>query len=293
MTVLSNTKRVAQAGAAVLAMFTAACASSPTTPSASDVGIAASVITTDNTPVAGQVKVCKFFYSAATTASDPSTGIAEFTISASGGTLLSSSAFLNSGECAIVWEGAQGSVTVSEIVAGKPYSLFAGFVLKPGADGSQTIADFTTNPSYTATIDAGTPGVAIWFKNTPSDVPPPTQSGQGCTPGYWRQSQHFGSYTAPITPSTRFESVFTDFAGFPNNGTWLQAVTLKGGAFNALIRHTAAAYLNALSPNVDYDLTPAQVIATYNAAVASGDWDNAKNIFSALNEQGSPHGRAE
>jgi len=297
MTVPSNAKRVAQAGVAALAAFTVACTSSPTTPtppSASDVSIAAAVITRDFFPAAGAVKVCKFFYTTADVTSSPALGTAEFTVSATGGNLLSASVFLQTGECEVVWEGSAGTVTVTEVTAGKPYTFFTGSALKTAPDGGlETIARFTTVPTYTATIDAGTPGLSVWFKNTPSDVPPPTQSGQGCTPGYWRQSQHFGSWTAPITRTTRFESVFTDFSGFPNNGTWLQAVTRKGGAFNSLIRHTAAAYLNALSPNVDYDLTPAQVISTYNAAVASGDWDNAKNIFEGLNEQGCPLGRAE
>lgn len=288
MSFVSLSKRTALTGVAALAAFAAACTSSPTTPNVAEVD-AVAAITTDNTPAAGEVKVCKFFYTTASTASDPANGTADFTVSASGGNVVTSSFSLNSGECEIVWRGSAGTVTVTELTSGKPYEFFRGFVYDQNFG---LVADIE-NAVSTVTIGGGVSGASLWFKNTPKDLPPPPQEGEGCTPGYWRQSQHFGNYTAPITPSTPFESVFANYAGFPNNGTWLQALTLKGGKFNSLIRHTAAAYLNSLSANVDYDLSPAQVIATYNNAVATGNWDEAKNIFEGLNEQGCPLGRAE
>jgi hypothetical protein len=49
-----------------------------------------------------------------------------------------------------------------------------------------------------------------------------------------------------------------------------------------------AALLNASSPDVDSDFTTAQVIALVQAAVASGDFETAKNLLAASNEAGCP-----
>jgi hypothetical protein len=127
-------------------------------------------------------------------------------------------------------------------------------------------------------------GSYIWFKFLEAEAPPPG-GGQGCTPGYWRQSQHFGSWTG-YTPDQAFSSVFAD--AFPDK-TLLQVVGLGGGGINALGRHAVAALLNASSVDVDYDLSAQQVIDAFNAAYASGNKnviETQKNVFDLLNNQG-------
>jgi hypothetical protein len=57
---------------------------------------------------------------------------------------------------------------------------------------------------------------------------------------------------------------------------------------NALGRHAVSALLNAASSSVDYDLSVAQVIAQFNAAFASGNYETQKNIFAGFNEQSCP-----
>ena len=57
---------------------------------------------------------------------------------------------------------------------------------------------------------------------------------------------------------------------------------------NALARHAVAALLNASNPDVASDFTTAQVIALVQDAVASGDFETAKNLLAAANEQGCP-----
>lgn len=116
---------------------------------------------------------------------------------------------------------------------------------------------------------------------------PPTTGGQGCTPGYWKQSQHFGSWPAPYTPGTSFASVFSD--AFPG-ATLLDVVSQGGGGLKALGRHTVAALLNSASGEVSSGMTGAGVIAAFNAAYASGDYETQKNVFEGLNEQGCPLG---
>ena len=68
----------------------------------------------------------------------------------------------------------------------------------------------------------------------------------------------------------------------------LQALQAQGGGVNALARHAVAALLNASNPDVASDFTVAQVIALVQAAVASGDFETAKNLLAAANEQGCP-----
>lgn len=119
----------------------------------------------------------------------------------------------------------------------------------------------------------------------PAEVP--TGGGEGCTPGFWKQSQHFDSWTAPYAPSALFSAVFEN--AFPGK-TLLQVLKLRGGGLKALGRHTVAALLNAASPNVNYDLTVNQVIAEFNAVFpgTKDEYESLKNTFEGLNKQGCP-----
>jgi hypothetical protein len=67
----------------------------------------------------------------------------------------------------------------------------------------------------------------------------------------------------------------------------LEALKLRGGGLNALARHAAAALLNALSPDVNYDLSPTQVIALFCLSADNGT-EAAKDQFERLNELGCP-----
>jgi hypothetical protein len=136
--------------------------------------------------------------------------------------------------------------------------------------------------------------------------------GEGCTPGYWKQSQHFGSWTAPYTPTnpgaTKYgepdpADVFTVPGSLMikvdnvqivlKDATLLQALNAQGGGVNALARHSAAALLNAASP-ANYAFSVAEVIAMVNAALASGDAtiiEDTKDKLAFQNEKGCPFGR--
>ena len=109
--------------------------------------------------------------------------------------------------------------------------------------------------------------------------------GEGCTPGYWKQSQHFDSWTAPLTPDTLFSDVFED--AFPGM-TLLDVLKQGGGKLKALGRHTVAALLNAASPGVSYDLSVDDVIGGFNDVYPGDDYETLKDIFEGFNEQGCP-----
>lgn len=144
------------------------------------------------------------------------------------------------------------------------------------------VTNYTGVTSATVAVNDAVGG-NIWFKFSKQDTPP--SGGEGCTPGYWRQEQHFDSWTG-YAPTDLFSSVFAD--AFPGQ-TLLDVVWARGGGLNALGRHAVAALLNTSSAGVEYDYTAAEVIALFNEAYASGDRhviENQKNVFDFLNNQG-------
>lgn len=116
--------------------------------------------------------------------------------------------------------------------------------------------------------------------------PPPPGGGEGCTPGYWKQTQHFDSWSGTgFAPGDSFDSVMGVDSSF---NTLLNGLKANGGGENALARHAVAALLNASSSGVDYEYTSAEVIALVQDAYASGDFESAKNLLEAQNEMGCP-----
>jgi hypothetical protein len=121
------------------------------------------------------------------------------------------------------------------------------------------------------------------IKLPPPPPPPPTAGSQGCTPGYWKQSQHFDSWKG-YSPNQLFSSVFED--AFP--GMTLQQVLAQGGGgLKALGRHTVAALLDA-SSGIDYGLAPAQVIQSFNDVFPGGDYEGLKDQLANRNERTCP-----
>ena len=111
-----------------------------------------------------------------------------------------------------------------------------------------------------------------------------TMGGEGCTPGYWKQSQHFSDWTG-YTPNQAFSSVFED--AFPGM-TLVQVAAQGGGGLKALGRHTVAALLNAASGGVDFGMTTTEVINAFNAVYPGGDYETLKDVLAGLNEAGCP-----
>ena len=81
-------------------------------------------------------------------------------------------------------------------------------------------------------------GGIMFFKN----INAPDMGSDGCTPGYWKQKQHFDSYPAGYSPNTRFNTVFANAFG---SKTFLQVMSTGGGGLIALGRHSVAAFLNS------------------------------------------------
>jgi hypothetical protein len=162
---------------------------------------------------------------------------------------------------------------------------------------TSTPTDTPTNTPTNTPTDTPTNTPSPTPTNTPTFTPTPS-TFHGCTPGYWKQSQHLDSWIATgYAPNQTLESVFDipDALGL-DNGTLLEALTFKGGSGNngaarTLLQTGVAALLNSAHPDLDYPRTVAAVIADVNAALASGNRTTMLNLAKSLdrdNKRGCP-----
>jgi hypothetical protein len=152
-----------------------------------------------------------------------------------------------------------------------------------GSPTSPTLTSASTAP--TAAIGGDPIASPRPAEDPPPPPPPPPEGGQGCTPGYWKAPQHYGSWPAGYTPTMAFSDVFED--AFPGM-TLVEVLGQGGGGLNALGRHTVAALLNSASTGVNYDVVTSDVISAFNGTYPSDDYESLKNILEKLNEQGCP-----
>lgn len=132
---------------------------------------------------------------------------------------------------------------------------------------------------------------------TPEPEPEPTATPivsddlQGCTPGFWKN--HVGHWDATAySPHQSVDDVF-DPAGLVDQFDTLEdAVNYKGGgkdkvagAARTLLRAATAGILNASHPDVNYFFGASSVIASTNAAIASGDPETMLFVESQLDEE--------
>jgi len=151
----------------------------------------------------------------------------------------------------------------------------------------------------TASVSASNEGEGKDANNEDSDTIEVNCAGdQGCTPGYWKNN-HAGwagggaKDQSPYEPGDNFESIFKDVTETSNSGAKLTiqtALELNGGGARALIRHAAAALLNASHAKVFYGIaSPDDVIDAFNEAYNSGSRsviEAQKNEFDELNNAG-------
>ena len=114
--------------------------------------------------------------------------------------------------------------------------------------------------------------------------------GQGCTPGYWRNSP--GAWVATgLLPTEMFSGYFA--LGVCADDVSLGDAVNYGGSDMAqkLIRAAVAALLNARHPDVYYGMGGSNIIAEVNTALAGCDHDameTLKNKLDMYNNAGCP-----
>jgi prealbumin domain-containing protein len=172
------------------------------------------------------------------------------------------------------------SITVGNLLPGTYHSTeqvpFGWQLTALSCDDSDSTGDLG---SATATFQlAAGETVTCTFTDTSTE----RIGGQGLTPGYWKQSQHFFAW-AGYTQSASFDSVF-GVTAFPSSATLLQVLGTGGGGVDALGRQAVAALLNATSPTINYPLYSWQVIKLVHDAIVSG---NATTIEALKNQLSS------
>lgn len=258
---------------ALLLPLVSAC--SDTTPTTAPLAAAPEPLLNEQEGPTSGAKVCKV---------GPA-GTYHFTASSTGGgTLLFTEFTLAAGSCEWIWVGTDPAplttLTVTEV------NIPTGLAVT-SIEVRSTFSDLPTTVTGTSQVSFkvdATNSATVVFTNGEGPPPPPS-GGEGCTPGYWKQSQHLDSWIATgYQPTQRLGDVFTGVGAYRLGGeplsryTLLQALSFPDeaastvdGAAQLLLRAAVAALLNAAHPDVDYSMTTAEIIAAVNAALASKD----------------------
>lgn len=121
------------------------------------------------------------------------------------------------------------------------------------------------------------------FYHSEIQGPPPPPVGKGCTPGYWKQSQHFDSWVPTGLKTTDLVSkLFSNAYLYKLDGkqmskyTLVQALSFQGGsgtvgAAQILLRAAVAAELNAKYQSIGYPMSAGAIITAVQNALASGN----------------------
>jgi hypothetical protein len=125
-----------------------------------------------------------------------------------------------------------------------------------------------------------------------TSTPTPEEPGEGCSLGFWKQEHHFSSWPEGYSPEDLFEDIFL-INDFGNRLTLLDALKMKGGGLNALLRQATAAFLNAAHPAINYGFGMEEVISMFQAAFAASEYEDTKNVLEQANEAGCPLGDSE
>jgi acyl-CoA synthetase (AMP-forming)/AMP-acid ligase II len=122
------------------------------------------------------------------------------------------------------------------------------------------------------------------YQETILEILIPPYTGEGCTPGYWKN--HLEAWPAGYTPAMSFNTVF-GVNYFDPSFTLGQAIRLGGGGINVIARHGTAALLSAAHPGVGYYYTVDQVKAMVKAGGVNIE------LLIDENERGCPLGNGK
>ncbi|MWV14689.1 hypothetical protein F3I16_01415 [Pseudomonas sp. L-22-4S-12] len=184
--------------------------------------------------------------------------------------------------------GATEQVSVTEDEPLPPF-ISAVSLTCAAADGGSLTGQSVAGLTATLTLGSGDYAFCRYVNQfNPGD--------EGCTPGYWKQEQHFGSWTnPPYDPySTQLQDVF-NFAGVNGqigglaDDLMLDALSYSGGtgklgAAQIMLRAAVAAVLNAANGGVQYAFTLSDVISDVNAQLQSGTRESMLALATQLDD---------
>jgi hypothetical protein len=154
-------------------------------------------------------------------------------------------------------------------------STFTGAIV---TGGSPFTVDLSTRTVTVTVLSASI--VTVTFNNAAGN--------QGCTPGFYKQTQHFSSWGSIKQTATVSSIGIGGAVASLEAESLLDALQGAGGSTLAdaeaiLLRAAVAAYLNArIGSGVSYPLSQAQIITAVNGALATGDRDTILALASSL-----------
>lgn len=181
------------------------------------------------------------------------------------------------GDCMAFPEIGAGNHVVTE--AATPGSVVSQITVDPG---DRLISSDLALGTVTAAAEDNSILTIVTFFNAAQTQP----LTQGCTPGYWKQPFHAGSWVG-LTPTQTVDSIFTGITA-ELSGETLQAALQGGGgpgllgAEKILLRAAVAAMLNAGSGSVAYPFTSADIVSAVNTALATGDRGSVLTLATTL-----------
>jgi len=181
------------------------------------------------------------------------------------------------GDCMAFPEIGAGNHVITE--AASPGTVVSNITVEPP---ERLISSDLTLGTVTAAAEDNSILTVVTFFNAAQSQP----LTQGCTPGYWKQSFHSGSWVG-LTPTQTVDSVFTGVIAGLSGETLLDALQGGGGpgllgAEKILLRAAVAAMLNASSGSVAYPFTTAEIVSAVNTALATGNRDSILTLATTL-----------
>jgi hypothetical protein len=243
-------------------------------------GLLAACCLTPGIMQAHDLEVCKLAKTAGTLSGIPF----NFTVTNSANAVIETFTLYADGPCVRFANLGVGDFVVTE--GSTPHTILTAI----SADAIQDFGDHHIIPGGLVSFDlnAHTAKVHIFDGATThlKFTNAPFVGNQGCTPGYFKQRQHFDSWTG-YTTSEPVSLVFTGVLPSLAAESLLDALQGGGGpglagAETILLRAAVAALLNAGNTNVSYPLTTADIISEVNAALATGDRDTILTLATRL-----------
>lgn len=211
-----------------------------------------------------------------------------------------------------VWTPLDGELVTAEIIADSANASFMGpDSCTTGATApGECVVTITSDTAGTTTVEASWAGGAVAEAEISAKTTDPDANKDwvmeelaGCTPGFWKNhTDIWDSSTAPdVSPSFDPDTLMSEALGFDvlvpaqgrnNPEVMLSALTIEdalnlgGGNLRALVRHSAAALLNADSLAYPFSLGTIQTLVSGAFDNGDANFNNALNDLEAANEIG-------
>ena len=165
--------------------------------------------------------------------------------------------FAQTADVTVTWNGTPTTVTLTNV--DKTAYAYAGSLDTNPSSTSTSL----TGPAASITLGLERAGLLVF-----NFAAIPEEELEGCSPGYWKQSNHFDSYPAGYSPNDLFDTYFEN--AFPGM-TLVQVLSQGGGGLKSLGRHAVAALLSSAA-GLNTGMTTQEVIDAFDGVFPGGNY---------------------